>query len=165
MPISKRRSEFKGNEDKLSYKPKAPRSKFTAFLVTCLWGQHFKISKMPFPPQLSRTLLGKDFQGFSSPFTPPLVTFWSHVMIVFCKEMHSGFVLIIFLATEKGIFLIKGKCWACLGCVFCSLSHCKQNERCSQVCERPFPKLFLPHSSILVYMYALPSSYACGPDH
>lgn len=104
MPISKRRSEFKGNEDKLSYKPKAPRSKFTAFLVTCLWGQHFKISKMPFPPQLSRTLLGKDFQGFSSPFTPPLVTFWSHVMIVFCKEMHSGFVLIIFLATEKGIF-------------------------------------------------------------
>lgn len=69
MPISKGRSEFKGNEDKLSYKPKAPRDKFTAFLVTCLWGQHFQIFPDAFPPQLSRTLVGKDFQGFSSPFT------------------------------------------------------------------------------------------------
>lgn len=47
MPIAKGRSEFKGNEDKLSYKPKAPRGKLTAFLVTCLWGQHFKFSQMP----------------------------------------------------------------------------------------------------------------------
>lgn len=43
-------------------------------------------------------------EGFSRILFSIYPLLWSHIMIVFCKVMCSGFELIIFLATEKDIF-------------------------------------------------------------
>lgn len=44
------------------------------FFWSRVYGSELKFFPDVFPPQVSRNLLGKDFQGFSFPFSPPLVS-------------------------------------------------------------------------------------------